>query len=237
MTSENLIDNLRFSDSQNASSVLANKISGMIISKKIPPGYVFPSENVFCEQLRIGRSTLREAYMILETTGFISRTKRGTFVNDYAKIEQAMPLETRIKTSEFNDILEFRVMLECGLSYLAAERADAENIGNLQKSLEGMKASKDIKELTYYDTLFHLEIAKASKNKLLYGTMLSVSNTFSNFVYNAFQIESDDNKKEAIAYHEAILDAVTSKDSKLAQKLMKKHVNSVYKRISHGTAT
>ena len=63
-----------------------------------------------------------------------------------------------------------------------------------------MKASKDIKELTYYDTLFHLEIAKASKNKLLYGTMLSVSNTFSNFVYNAFQIESDDNKKEAIAY-------------------------------------
>ena len=53
---------------KNMSDYLYQKISGMIMNGTLPEGYVFPNEAQLCEQLGVGRSTLREAYKALELT-------------------------------------------------------------------------------------------------------------------------------------------------------------------------
>jgi len=67
----NVVDKLRLNLPGNAADLLAEKIRSHIISGEIPAGYIFPNETVFCEQLGVSRSTLREAYKALESTGFI----------------------------------------------------------------------------------------------------------------------------------------------------------------------
>lgn len=62
---------------KNMSDMVYEKISMLIQNGDIPEGYVFPNEAVLCEQLAIGRSTIREAYKALELSGYVTRTKRG----------------------------------------------------------------------------------------------------------------------------------------------------------------
>ena len=42
--------------------LIFKRISNLILEGKLSEGYVFPNETVMCEELGVGRSTLREAY-------------------------------------------------------------------------------------------------------------------------------------------------------------------------------
>ena len=84
---------LNVQPAQNMSDRLFNRISQMIMSGKLPEGYVFPNEAVLCEQLHVGRSTIREAYKALELSGYVTRSKRGTFVNSKLDILSATPMK------------------------------------------------------------------------------------------------------------------------------------------------
>lgn len=77
---ELIVSQTRASGSSTADA-LFQRLRELILSGQIPAGFVFPKEPVFCEQLGVSRSTLREAYKALESMGFIQRVKRlGTIV-------------------------------------------------------------------------------------------------------------------------------------------------------------
>lgn len=224
-----VLDKLRLNLQGNASDLLADKIRTHIISGEIPAGYIFPNETIFCEQLGVSRSTLREAYKALESTGFIRRVKRfGTIVNDFSDISKAAPLGTSLIMSDIDELLEFRVMIEAELARLAALRASEENINSMKEALENMKKSgSDLADLTQHDTRFHMEIAKASGNRLLMSTMENAKDVFQTGIYRAFQRKTKTNVENALYFHEQILDAIIHKDSDGAYTMMRRHIESV----------
>lgn len=224
-----VLDKLRLNLQGNASDLLADKIRTHIISGEIPAGYIFPNETIFCEQLGVSRSTLREAYKALESTGFIKRVKRfGTIVNDFSDISKAAPLGTSLIMSDIDELLEFRVMIEAELARLAALRASEENINSMKEALENMKKSgSDLADLTQHDTRFHMEIAKASGNRLLMSTMENAKDVFQTGIYRAFQRKTKTNVENALYFHEQILDAIIHKDSNGAYTMMRRHIESV----------
>lgn len=233
MEKNEVIDKLRLNLPGNASDLLAEKIRNLIISGEIPAGYLFPNETVFCEQLGVSRSTLREAYKALESTGFIKRVKRlGTMVNDFSDISKAAPLGTSLIMSDIDELMEFRVMIEAELARLAALRATPQHIRAMEESLENMKKSgSDLTDLTRYDTMFHIEIAKASGNRLLISTMENAREVFQSGIYRAFQVDTSSNVTQALQYHTEILDAIIRRDSDAAYALMRRHVEAVDERI------
>ena len=228
-----VIGKLRLNISGNASDLLAEKIRTSIISGEIPAGYLFPSETVFCEQLGVSRSTLREAYKVLESTGFIKREKRfGIIVNDFSDISKSAPLGASLVMSDIDELLEFRVMIEAELARLAALRANEDNIRSMQAALDNMKSSgADLPTLTHHDTMFHMEIAKASGNRLLMTTMENAREVFQSGIYRAFQLDTESNVAQALHYHTLLLDAISRKDSDEAYSLMRRHIESVDDRI------
>ena len=228
-----VLDKLRLNLQGNASDLLAEKIRSHVISGEIPAGYIFPNETVFCEQLGVSRSTLREAYKALESTGFIRRVKRlGTIVNDFSDISKAAPLGTSLIMSDFDELMEFRVMIEAEIARLAALRATEKNIQAMKRALEKMKNSgSDLSILTRYDTMFHMEIAKASGNRLLISTMENAREVFRSGIYRAFQVDTDSNVAQAIQFHTQILDAIVRKNSDDAYALMRCHIESVNRRM------
>ena len=90
---------------KNMANQLYERIQRMIISGRLPSGFTFPSESDFCEKLGIGRTTLREAYKALEANGYITRTKRGTIINDAEKIAAALPFSVALEESDYNDLI------------------------------------------------------------------------------------------------------------------------------------
>lgn len=225
---ELIVSQTRASGSSTADA-LFQRLRELILSGQIPAGFVFPKEPVFCEQLGVSRSTLREAYKALESMGFIQRVKRlGTIVNDFHNISRQAPLSTSLILSDLDELLEFRVMIEAELARLAAKRARPENLAVMAESLEKMRdCGGDIQELTNYDTMFHMEIAKASGNHLLINTMENARDAFNRGIYRAFQVDTRENVAEALMFHARILDAVTRQEPEEAYALMRQHIRAV----------
>jgi DNA-binding FadR family transcriptional regulator len=212
----------------NTTNNVANYLRNLILTHKLRPGFVFPRENLFCVELGVGRSTLREAYKSLESEGLITRTKRGTSINNEEEFISFKTLSTAIQLSDINDLIEFRAMVEVELAGLAADRATEEQIENLKQLLASMHSHReDIAMLTFYDMQFHLEIANASNNNLLITTMRSVMDVFTKGIYNAFQVDTEANVKEALQYHENILFSIQQRDRAMARNIMRSHIQSV----------
>jgi GntR family transcriptional repressor for pyruvate dehydrogenase complex len=227
-------EQIRIKTNRNIANELFVTIRQLIIGNEIPSNFAFPNENRLCAQLGVGRTTLREAYKALESSGFITRTKRGTVVNGRDKIAEKIPFAMTIEMSDYTELMEFRSMLEAELAYLAAIRTTEENIANLKEMLTKMEAhTDDFRALTLYDTKFHYEIAVATHNHLLINTMSMSIESFFKGVYKAFQIDTKQNIQQALSRHHEILDAIEKRDPIAAQRAMRTHVNEIMIRSTH----
>lgn len=198
----------------------------LIVSGKLKPGTMLPGEVQLSEFMGVGRSTLREALRALSAIGLITRTKRGTYINDTININNILPFPEILKRVRCKDIVEFRGMLETKIAALAAQRALVEDIKNLSYALTCMKGAENIDELTEADTLFHLHLAVASQNELLHKTYEMIRDALESHIYEAF-LNNPEIKFRAIKFHEKILDAVIKEDPKTAKEVMKEHISDV----------
>lgn len=221
------LDSIVFSNRTNISSRLFEEIKEKIMNGEFPAGYVFPNEIVLSEKLKVGRTSLREAFHALATFGLITRTKNGTFVNNREDFMGVAPLSELLKQSDVNDLLEFRMMVESEIAALAAVRATDEDIKLLEKIIEDMeKKQSDIKELTKNDTQFHISLSEASKNKLFVETMLVIRGIYESVIYKIFE-NDEEIIKHAVAFHKKILKAVKQHDALNARKVSHEHVLDV----------
>lgn len=226
------IARLREEPIQNISNKLYEKIRAMILSGELAAGYLFPNENVLCEQLSVGRSSLREAYKALNMAGFITRSKKGTCVNDMETIANATPFSITVENSSLSDLFEFRFMLEAETARYAATRATEREVGALRTIIELEKENyTNVEQLTRLDTQFHMNIAKASHNELLMQAMSAASGTFEKGIRKAFEkaVRHNEAVEETIEQHEALLQAISQKDAINARDLMRSHISYIQK--------
>lgn len=206
---------------------LTEKLKTLILTGELPQGYAFPNEVELCEYLCVGRSTLRETYKTLASYGLISRSKRGTVVNPSDVIAANMPYHMLIKSADFSDLLEFRVLIEKDTARVAAERATDENKAKLAEYLEKMEQNVgDANLLTMYDTMFHLEIAHATQNLLISRMLGSMIDVFTQAV--SYNFTNDTAVRErALRFHAIILQAIVEGDAETAHAQMHKHLQDV----------
>ena len=178
--------------------------------------------------LGVGRTSVRETYKILAAEGCITRSKRGTSVNDRNQINRALPFSAAIEVSDYNDLIEFRTIFESQIAYLAAMRATQEEIQQLEDALGKMRDyRRDLGILTYHDTQFHMILAGATHNSLLKRIMNMSMDIFAVGMFNAFNVDTERNVRQALASHEAILEGVRRRDPQAAYDAMYTHVQQV----------
>ncbi|PKL06403.1 MAG: hypothetical protein CVV53_04485 [Spirochaetae bacterium HGW-Spirochaetae-9] len=223
------LDSLVVSSRTNISIRLFEEIKEKIVSGELPAGYVFPNEIVLSERLRVGRTTLREAFQALASMGLIKRTKNGTSVEDRKHIASTTPLGELFKQSEIDDLLEFRVMVEAEIAALAAIRATDEDIATLERCIEKIEESEDnIAEMIQYDTQFHMCLGEASKNQLFVKTIHVIHNSYESMIQGIYE---NDKKifKRAQVFHRKILSAIKEHDPLKARDASHQHILDVVK--------
>ncbi len=221
-----------FEAQKNVSDRLFQKISELIMSGELPEGYTFPNETALCEQLSVGRTSLREAYKALELSGYVTRTKKGTVVNSRASILNATPLRTVFHAADHEDFNQFRLMIESKCASLAAMNAGLKGVERLDRIIEQSREAlddKDFERLMDLDEQFHIGIATMSGSKLINSIVTVMATEWRTGIKRNFEeaIRSQpDLFKTMILQHRAIADAIRNRDV-AAGKLMEEHIRTV----------
>lgn len=209
------------------------------------PGRCLPTEKELCEQLGVGRSTLREAVRSLAFIGAVQpRQGSGTFVSpsDDRTFERLIGLCITLQRAKVEEVIEFRRVLEVEAVRHAAMNHDAADAEELTSIMEAMAASAaDPARASRYDLQFHATLARASHNTLLRTFLNGMRSLFQAWIDRA--VNRQPVVEEIVKEHNAVLRAVLARNGELAAALMTAHLSHAAERLlavvgrDHSTAS
>ncbi|MBK7629536.1 MAG: FadR family transcriptional regulator [Ignavibacteriales bacterium] len=209
--------------------LIIQQIEQAILENKYIAGSKLPSENELCEQFGVSRTSVREALGTLEAQGIIEIVKgKGMFVKKISTetVTNLMRkyLILRADRNFVMDLVHARQIIEPAISYYAALNFNEEDIERLTGDIENLKkCSGDYVELANLDTMFHLDLARASRNRIM-PLLLHPIHELIPEVKSTIYATVDDAKGSAVIWHQKILDAVISRDAEKARTAMEEHL-------------
>ncbi len=205
---------------------LFEKLIGHVINGDWKEGERIPGERELCEQLGIGRASLREALKALELLGLLdSRVGDGTFICPRSEF-LSRPLLWAIAgtdRTELRELLEARLMIEENIAGLAAERASAEELLKIRVALEEMRNRIDNPSSALESDLrFHVVIAEAAHNQILLNSGQLLRNQLKHWLLLKHQNPSS--RLQSFEHHQRIYEAIRRRNPSRARKEMRNHL-------------
>ena len=189
----------------------------------------FYSENELAAKLEVSRSSVREAIRILEVTGRVFvRQGKGIYIAA-SDGERSDPFAGWLKNNETSilDHFESRLILEPKTARLAAEKADAEALANIERAHAAFVAnseSADTPALIRTDEMFHRRIAKATTNRTLDYLMRTMTKSLPEGWITSLNIPG--RVLKTVAEHGSILAAIERRDPDEAERAMTLHLSN-----------
>jgi len=152
--------------------VVAQRLLEVI--RGLPEGARVPSERELTSNLRVGRSTLREALHGLELLGEIEiRHGQGVFVSKPSSDERGLAaLTVAINQGVTHDLLEARKVIEVEVARLAGQRRTDAEISELEAILKTHESLIDKGQSPAAAGMrFHLAVGYAAHNEILAAVM------------------------------------------------------------------
>jgi DNA-binding GntR family transcriptional regulator len=186
-------------------------IRELIVTLELAPGSVV-SESALMQRLNMGRTPIREAMRTLAHEHLIEvYPRRGAFV-------------AGIDTRDLTALSELRALLEPEAAKLAAERStQADRLETLALIAELDHLSPTPRDLIQLDQRIHHHIYKCTHNSYL-EQMCERQYMHALRIW-FLALDRIENLAEAILEHRALLEAISSGDSKKAAKEMSVHIN------------
>src|SRR6201999_2752457 len=156
---------------------VVDQLREAILSGRIRPGDRPPGERQLCEELGVGRTTLREALRALEAVGMIE-VRPGKTGGSFAvtpsesTLGDALASLVSLRGASIADLSEFRVDVGPETAAWAARRADAADITTLQDLVGQAREASGVELLAAVDVQWHEALARATKNRLRVGIPL-----------------------------------------------------------------
>ena len=209
------------------------KIRDLVNTRNLEEGDKLPSERIMSEKFGVKRNHIREAIRKLEFYGVLkSMAQSGTFLAiGLTGFNGIIDEIISISKPKFEELVETRISLELKTVCLAAEKRTEDDLKNIKRALDAYEHKMN-NGLDYLeeDLLFHLAIAKASKNSTLLTLMLLITPPILTN-YDRDTVCEGDKTLSEIKKHKDIYLAIVSKDIKLAEKMMKNHFFKLSKYI------
>lgn len=189
----------------------------------LSPGGRLPPERDLARQLRISRSTLRQALTTLVQSGhLVSRRGRagGTFVAETPPLAAA--LDDQPLGDDARAVLDERVAVETGATVLAAERATANDLARLDALVERMAHAEAFEDYRRADIRFHIGVAEAAHSPRLVTAMTEVQGHMSDLIARIPHPEEVLTRSNA--QHRRLVTLLRRRDIGRAVRLMREHI-------------
>lgn len=211
---------------------IANAIVESIQRGEFAPGAALPPERELAKQLGVSRSSVREALIALEMTGWVDiRTGNGVFAM------QPLPsASTPAAEADYSleDLLQARLAFEGMLAEMAARNgspAQREQLRLLADTLLHYRANDA--EFLEQDKGFHLLIGEMSGNEVLREMMEFLWNKRDSARFRRLERHFADNAftDEMNRDHQQIAAAICAGDAAAARAAMESHLAQVKQRL------
>jgi DNA-binding FadR family transcriptional regulator len=204
---------------------IADEIVRQIEAGTFKPGDRLPAERELAKTLSVSRSSLREALGALEMQGRVS-IKVGS--GAYVSAQSRRPPRTR-KAAEISpfDVLRARRLVEGEAAALAARNAMPAQVKVMEGAFERLAADMRANRMqSAADREFHLCIAEASANsalKLVIERLWEEGGQPLNARIEELFVTRG-RKRDNIAEHRAVLEAIRKHDASAARNAMRRHL-------------
>ncbi|RBW70696.1 FadR/GntR family transcriptional regulator [Bacillus taeanensis] len=210
------------------------QIRKLIQEGRLKPGDRLPGERELAESLGCSRTSLREAFRVLESEGLvISKPGGGRFIQH---VDQNMAVEYRfnpvdmIEKSSVVYFLEARETLEPRIAELAAERGTPEQVQKIEKALLKMEEQlKNPDEKIDGDSSFHIAVAECTQN-FVFVSMLETNLNMIRQVRRKTLV-SQDRYKASLEEHRLIYEAIKNKDVQKAKEMTIFHLKNLKENV------
>jgi GntR family transcriptional repressor for pyruvate dehydrogenase complex len=212
-----------------ASTNVLERLRKMIQREQMQPGAKLPPERILAAELKVGRPAIREAIKALQVLDVIdSRRGDGTYIKSLAGLSGGWPSKVELVHEDFDmiELLEVRKMFEPRATALAAARANAKQLQQIERELLAHeKNPEDRPTLERHDYLFHEGIISAAGNKVL----LNVVRALSPLLIKSRSItgKTTPDVPKIARQHRLIFEAIRLGQSELAEQAMKDHLQTV----------
>lgn len=194
-----------------------------IVAGRYCVGASIPPEPLLCAELGVSRTVVREAVKSLIAKGLMTTgPKVGTRVlsSDHWNWFDPDVIGWQSKaglTPEFlRDLQDLRRVVEPAAMRLAAERATAQDLAEIELAYAGMKrAVEGGGDYVTYDLRFHQGLLRACRNRML----VQMSKALGALLRTSFEISTrrKDGPVNSLPLHREVLDAVIAHDPDRAE--------------------
>lgn len=209
---------------------VVDAIKGAIAKGELAYGDPLPPERQMIEELAVSRSSLREAFSVLELLGLIeSIPGKGRFVRhpqNFSGESGSLPLEG----SAVLELMEARRILDPAIAAEAARRASPSDMTKIRRVLSTTHYDLDERvHRAQSDFDFHLAMAEATHNFIFVNIIRMMFNLI---MATHEQIYGNLTDKHAFVHeHEALYEAILDHDVERASTAAAAHIERIYKTL------
>jgi GntR family transcriptional repressor for pyruvate dehydrogenase complex len=209
----------------NVTQLLIQRFQEMLREGVITQGTRLPPERELAAHFNVARSSLRQALKVLEIMGIITqKVGDGSYLNTDTSAVLSVPMEFLflLDDTSVEELTELRLLMEPGLARLAAQRATADDIALLRKSIKDLESSSQDKlKLVSSDLLFHRAIFQASKNRAASSLFQTIHRAMAKMILVTSQLVE---LEHTLSFHKPIMRAIELRDGDQAAALMTDHL-------------
>ena len=214
---------------------VVEKLKESISRGDILPGDPLPSERQLMDDFGVSRSSLREAFRVMELLGLIESVPgKGRFVR-YPKSSAEDAKNIQLEDSAVLELMEARRILDPAIASESAMRATSSDLTKMLRVLtatEKKLGQPNMRAQADFD--FHIALAEATHN------FVFVNITRMNFdlimathdkIYNLLE-----DKDAFLREHRLMYEAILDHNVELARDMASKHIDRIYKTLHRGIA-
>lgn len=203
---------------------VAREIGEAIVSGRFLAGSALPPERILCEQLGVGRSTLREALVSLAALGIVRMQQgRGVFVQQVPSALLQARLARLDSQPSMLDVAEARMAVEVAAAEYAAMRRSQQDLDQMEAALHAMDADilgggVGVEE----DAQFHIFVLAACRNDVLQQLGEELGALSHRIRHRALQDEG--RAKPSNEEHWEVFEGIKRRDPERAAQAMRRHL-------------
>lgn len=211
---------------------IVEQIKLLISEGDLKPGDKLLSEKELADQLKVSRTSVREALSALELMGLIEiKPGGGTFIKqNKGSIIEPLALILLMERDAALELYELRQILEVEAAWLAAQRATGEDLNRINNALLEMKSDLEEQKLgEEADFKFHYAVAEATHNSLLFRLMNTIADTMRQTLRTSRQrlYTLEGMPERLFREHTAIFQAIKAGEPNKARQAMYDHLAGV----------
>lgn len=208
-----------------------------LLDGRLGPGDRLPSERDLASELGVGRSSVREAFRVLEVMGLI-RTATGSGPQSGAIViatptggmSALLRLQVAAQGFPLDDVVRTRLVLEDAVvsAIAAAPDRDTARAHELLAAMDAPDLAPA--EFLALDAQLHLSLAEASGNTVIAAMMAGLRSSIESYVQAGVSAIPDWDAMAITlrAEHHALVAAIDVADVETARSLVRTHITGYY---------